>query len=763
MAAEKARERNNSEEYEHSDLNKGTIHKSSLSKSAPEEVWGPEDDPFLSSPSQRRSADGFPPLSGSDRKCGRGSALASDFWSQGVANLRALNSRSIGNEKISDSTIIIEESSTLGTSSARKDNPTSARTQSKGNSDRSRILASWPFEGAPAPSSVEDCLARPTDAAACALDDTPEHKKPAPSSVEDFLVRPTLDVAASALDDTPEHKKPSLLSAHGNPVTFLAPGMRACDRSSELHVQESRSTTSESVQDCLIKSHGGNKFDSPMGADAVSSHVQRSRDETTSHAEIEVENLGQSTTAETQPARSTVASRPENGHELEGLLATVQSKPGRNTIKSNKEIENNLLDLPITTKTRPAMLRGSTPGSGAHSSLEGGSSHQQRQNLHIPREPKAMRESKESSNAVHRSFTHVTPTRSAEIRHQKSLIATPGSGAHSSLEGGSSHQQRQNLHIPREPKAMRESKESSNAVHRSFTHVTPIQSAKTRHQKSLSAEASAFQPHQPAHSSATPTRSHSNGHVKSASTGTGCAEHNFASSLPNWQLGLWPYGPNNTGPPLAPDGSGAFTNSGEAQPSIGFGYPEPHQHTPDGQGQFFGTRGSMTPLMYPQSHGPLDPTLHSLHAPLPVFRNDIIYCNAQIGKQGEQNAEYSQSNHFDSYTTAQAPNAAPNAADLHQNGNLYAQDTNGYGPRYYSNHADPSHQVTSCEHRVSHTMLRKLQLNQSLYSPLEPHREPSKPNQRTSKDMFIPEDIRLKLHAKTEATLRVFAGKGPID
>ena len=669
MAAQKARERDNSEKYEHSDPHKGTTHKSSLLKPAPEEIWGPGDDPFLSSPSQSRSAEGFPPPSGSDRKCGRGSALAPDFWSQGVVNLRALNSRSTGNEKISDPTVIIEESSTLGTSSARKDNPNSARTQSKGNSDRSRNLASWPFEGAPAPSSVEDCLARPTDA------------------------------AASALDDTPEHKNPSLLCTHGNPVTVLAPGMRACDRSSELHVQESRSTTSESVQDCLIKPHGGNKFDSPMGADAVSSRVQRPRDESMSHAEIEVENLGLPDTAETQPAGSTVASRPDNGHELEGQLDTVQSKPGSNPIQSNQEVEDNLFGLPTTTETRPAMLRGSTPGSGPHSSLEGGSSHQQRQNLYIPREPKAMRKSKESSSTVQRSFTQITPT----------------------------------------------------------------PSAKTQHQKSLSAEASVFQPHQPAHLSATPTRSHSNGHGKSASTGTGCAEHTFASSLPNWQRGPWHYRPNHTGPPLAPDESGAFTNSGEAQPSIGFGYPEPHQHTPDEQGQFFGTQGSMTPLMYPQSHGPLNPTLHSFLAPLPVFRNDMIDCNAQIGKQGEQNAEYSQSNHFDSYTTAQAPNAAPNATDLHQNGNLYAQDTNGYGPRYYSNHADPSHQVTSCGSRVSHTMLRKLQLNQNLYSPLEPHREPSKPNQRTSKDMFIPEDIRLKLHAKTEATLRVFAGKGPID
>ena len=735
MAAEKATERDNGEKYEHSDLHKGTIRRSSLSKPSPEEVWEPGDDPFISSPSQHRSADGFPRLSGSDRNCGRGSALASDFWNEGVTNWRALRFRSTGNQKTSDSTVIIEESSN---SSARKDNPNSARAQSRGKSDRSRILASRPFESASTPSSLEDCLARPTlDMAASALDDTLEHKKPAPSCVEDALVRTTLDNAASALDDTPEHKKPALVSAQGNPVTFLPPDMRACDRSSELHVQKSRSTTSESVQDCPIKPRGANESDLLMGVDAVSLHVQRARGITTSHAEIENEILGLSTAAETQPARTAVAARLENGDALQGLLATVQSKPGSNTTKRNQEIEDGLLGVPTTSKTRPAISKGSTPGSEAHSSLEGGSFHQQRQKLYIPREPKSMRESKESHDAVY------IPREPKSMRKSKE-----------------SHDA---VYIPREPKSMRKSKESHDAVHRSSTPFTPILSAKTRHPKSLSAEASAFQPDQHAHLSATPTRSQSNGHRKSASTGTGYADHTFVSTLPNWQRRLWHYGPNSAGPPLAPNDSGAFTNTGGAQPSICFRYPEPHQHTPDRQAQFFDTQGSMAPLIHPQSHGPFDPTSHSFPSLLPVFHNDGIYYNAQIYKQGEQNAEFPQSNHFDSYTTAQAPNAAANVADLHQNGNLYAQDTNGYGPRYYSNHADPSHQVNSCETRVSHTMLRKFELNQNLYSPLEPHREPSKPSQRTSKDMFIPEDIRLKLHAKTEATLRVFAGKGPID
>ena len=674
MAAKNAPEKEIREDHEHSDLHKGTIHKSSHQEPSPEEVCGPGDDPFLSSPSQSRSADGFPGLLGSDRKCGQGSTLASDFWSQGVANWRALNSRSTGNEKTSDSTVFIEE---LGNPSARKDDPNSARTQSRGKLDRSRILASWPSGGASVPSSVKDRLARPTP-----------------------------DAAASGLHDTPEHKKPALPSAQENPATLLASGIKACDRSSGAHVQKNRSTTSESVLDCPKMPRGGNEPDSLMGPDAVSLHVQRARDKTTSHAEIADEFLGLSTTAKTQPARSTCASRPENRDELPGLLATEKSKPTRNTTKPNQDIEDDLLGLPTTTKTRPATPRGSTPGSGAHSSLGGASFHQQGRNLYIPREPKAMRKSKESFDAKN--------------------------GPHSS-------------------------------IHRSSTPFTHTRSAKVRHAKSLSAETPAFQPDPPAHSTATPTRSYSNGHGKSASTGTGCADPASVSSLPYRQRRLWQYRPNSTGTPPAPAESGAFRNTGEAQPSIGFRYPEPHQHTPEGQGQFFGTQGSITPLIPPQLYGPLDPILHSLHSSLPVFHNDMFSYTAQIDKQGDQNAEYSQSNHFDSYTTAQAPNAASNAADIQQNGNLYTQDTNGYGPRYYSNHADPSHQVSSCAHRVGHTVLRKLQLNQNLYSPLEPHREPSKPNQRTSKDMFIPEDIRLKLHAKTEATLRVFAGKSPVD
>jgi len=42
------------------------------------------------------------------------------------------------------------------------------------------------------------------------------------------------------------------------------------------------------------------------------------------------------------------------------------------------------------------------------------------------------------------------------------------------------------------------------------------------------------------------------------------------------------------------------------------------------------------------------------------------------------------------------------------------------------------------------------------YAPLEPSRETTKPNQRTAKDLFISEDLRQRLHDKSEAFLRIF-------
>lgn len=305
----------------------------------------------------------------------------------------------------------------------------------------------------------------------------------------------------------------------------------------------------------------------------------------------------------------------------------------------------------------------------------------------------------------------------------------------------------------------------------SITPITPTRNKKIQHLKSLSADAPVFCPSPTSSSPATLISPYRKDHERSVSHGSFDYFPSYGSVMPetpyrqsgaqharqtSMETPFTPIELRNLGHPGAP-----------LQPSLGHHYPGPHQHTPEGQGQYFDNQGSMPPFMPPSmspfmpSHfsGSFSPNIPPFPYSVDYSNNDAIDQNAQVYKQGEQNAEYSQSNHFDSYASSQAANAAPNAADLHQNGNMYTQDTNGFGPRFYSNHTDPAHQVRLCPVRMGHARLMKTQLNQNLYSPLEPHREPSKPNQRTAKDLFIPEDLRLKLHARTEATLRVFAGR----
>ena len=259
-----------------------------------------------------------------------------------------------------------------------------------------------------------------------------------------------------------------------------------------------------------------------------------------------------------------------------------------------------------------------------------------------------------------------------------------------------------------------------------------------------------------------PRRDYRQDHERSVSLGSGQPSPSYVSVMlktPYRQHNPRYFRQNSMGTLPIPSDSGVHTDLRESfQPPPAHLYPAPKQHPPEGQGQFFYVQGCMPlpmPAHSPHPISPIRPHFPSLRS----FHNHTVHQDAQVYEQGEQNAEYSQSNHFDSYATSQAANAAPNTADLHQNGNIYTQDTNVYGQRYYSNHTDPTHQARLCPLRKGHVKLIKTQLNQNLYSPLEPHREPSKPNQRTAKDLFIPEDLRLKLHARTEATLRVFAGK----
>ena len=292
---------------------------------------------------------------------------------------------------------------------------------------------------------------------------------------------------------------------------------------------------------------------------------------------------------------------------------------------------------------------------------------------------------------------------------------------------------------------------------RSILPKTPNSSrgnTRIEHLKSFSADTSAGYSSPSSGSSTAPWSYFGHDHQRSVSLGSGEPHRSFEpvmSMTPTWQPHPGHFEQTSMRNLPIPRHSGV-------QPSPPNPYPAPKQYMLEGQGQGLDT-GSMPLQMPAYFPHPIISNEPSFPSSLHSFHTNTIHQNAQVYKQGEQNAEFSQPNHFDSYATSQAANAAPSTADLHQDGNIYTQDTNDYGPRYYSTHTDPTHQARLCPLRKDHLKLIKTQLNQNLYSPLEPHREPSKPNQRTAKDMFIPEDLRLKLHARTEATLRVFAGK----
>ncbi|KAL9103816.1 MAG: hypothetical protein Q9163_001170 [Psora crenata] len=64
-----------------------------------------------------------------------------------------------------------------------------------------------------------------------------------------------------------------------------------------------------------------------------------------------------------------------------------------------------------------------------------------------------------------------------------------------------------------------------------------------------------------------------------------------------------------------------------------------------------------------------------------------------------------------------------------------------------------SHQTTYLPNAANQSHV----LQHHLYAPLDPRFDTVKANQRIAKDIFIPEGLRIKLHKKTEATLRSFS------
>ena len=94
------------------------------------------------------------------------------------------------------------------------------------------------------------------------------------------------------------------------------------------------------------------------------------------------------------------------------------------------------------------------------------------------------------------------------------------------------------------------------------------------------------------------------------------------------------------------------------------------------------------------SHRPLSPALDMHHgqphwAPCQITSRTE---NAYLVEQNDNNSEYTQPNPFDSYTTSTPAAPTPNPSDVQTNAGLYAADTNGFQPAYFTN-SNSSNQI----------------------------------------------------------------------
>ena len=59
--------------------------------------------------------------------------------------------------------------------------------------------------------------------------------------------------------------------------------------------------------------------------------------------------------------------------------------------------------------------------------------------------------------------------------------------------------------------------------------------------------------------------------------------------------------------------------------------------------------------------------------------------NAYLVEQNDNNSDYTQPNPFESYATSTPAAPTPNPSDVQANTGLYATDTNGFQPAYFTN------------------------------------------------------------------------------
>ena len=77
--------------------------------------------------------------------------------------------------------------------------------------------------------------------------------------------------------------------------------------------------------------------------------------------------------------------------------------------------------------------------------------------------------------------------------------------------------------------------------------------------------------------------------------------------------------------------------------------------------------------------------LHRTHSHLALWQSTSAMGNAYLVEQNDNNSDYTQPNPFESYATSTPAAPTPNPSDVQTNAGLYASDTNGFQPAYFTN------------------------------------------------------------------------------
>ena len=77
--------------------------------------------------------------------------------------------------------------------------------------------------------------------------------------------------------------------------------------------------------------------------------------------------------------------------------------------------------------------------------------------------------------------------------------------------------------------------------------------------------------------------------------------------------------------------------------------------------------------------------MYPRHSHLALWQTTSGMENAYLVKQNDNNSDYTQPNPFESYATSTPAAPTPNPSDVQTNAGLYATDTNGFQPAYFTN------------------------------------------------------------------------------